>query len=130
MSEKRFEVLNHYGVPKSVYDSEKDDVLGIGEVVGLLNTLHQENLSLKEKRFNPSNFECKEEVWDLLEKQAIVIEDLEKHNEELRELNEETRFGLQQCKNKNKELYKKLDWICEQTGYDGAKFHYIGKGGE
>lgn len=49
MTNKRFEVLNHYGVPKSVYDSEKDDVLGIGEVVGLLNTLHKENEQLRQQ---------------------------------------------------------------------------------
>ena len=26
---------------------------------------------------------------------------------------------------KNKELQQKIDYLCEQTGYDGTKFHYI-----
>ena len=40
---------------------------------------------MSEKRFNPSDFDNKQEVWDLLEKQAIIIEDLENENEQLRQ---------------------------------------------
>lgn len=39
----------------------------------------------------------------------------------------ETQFNHKQCEKKVKELEQKLDWICEQTGFDGVKFHYINK---
>ena len=31
----------------------------------------------------------------------------------------------EQLRQQNKELQDKIDWLCEQTGYDGAKFRHI-----
>lgn len=47
MSEKRFEVVNYTGVPKSVYDSQTDDLYDLNKVVNLLNELNDENKKLK-----------------------------------------------------------------------------------
>ena len=53
---------------------------------------------------------------------ADMLNGLVDENEQLRqtiehEIGRQTRL--------NKELQQKLDWITEQTGYDGAKFRHI-----
>ena len=55
---------------------------------------------MNEKRFNPSIFDSKHEVWDLLEQQAIIIEDLEKENEQLRQALKDIEEEKEQLKSK------------------------------
>ena len=61
---------------------------------------------MSEKRFNPSTFDSKHEVWDLLEKQAIIIEDLEKENEQLRQTIKEMQQDEQLYANERVKLNK------------------------
>ena len=67
------------------------------------------------------------------------IKELEKENEQLRQTIDSMIKEATEISNRNvllheeigrqtrlnKELQQKLDWICEQTGYDGAKFKHI-----
>lgn len=54
--------------------------------------------------------ECKEEIWDLLEQQAIIIEDLEKENEKLRkELDNFKQVMFQDVRKGTVILYSKGD---------------------
>ena len=67
---------------------------------------------MNEKRFNPSIFDSKHEVWDLLEQQAIIIEDLEKENEQLKKEKENLIKIVTRLKEKLKDILE----LTEQTG--------------
>ena len=74
------------------------------EVVDLLNSLWGENEQLRQ-----SIDSMIEKATEISNRNVLLHE----------EIGRQTRL--------NKELQQKLDWICEQTGYDGAKFKHIEK---
>lgn len=51
MNEKRFTLLNHPLVEKSVYDALEDDVYDIRKCVALLNNLYDENEQLRKELY-------------------------------------------------------------------------------
>lgn len=49
MSDKQFHIINHYDVPKQIYDEKKDTVFGIEKASYLLNCFAEENNRLKKE---------------------------------------------------------------------------------
>lgn len=124
MSEKRFsETERNCYYTSLVFDNQTQEELGTTKVVVLLNELSKENEQLRQTISNLKQ-EPTNKDWDLLVQKCA---ELSKRNIELHEQLGETQFNNRQCEKKVKELEQKLDWICEQTGYDGVKFHYINK---
>ena len=97
------------------------------EVVELLNTLHQQNQELKfqleectnnklysRRKLEEENEQLRQSIDSMISKATEISNRNVLLHEEI---GRQTRL--------NKELQQKLDWICEQTGYDGAKFKHI-----
>ena len=127
------------------YLLDNDCILVSDNVEDLLNSLNSENRELRqvnndfEKLFSETISIA--DTSQLLEngnydiKRMFVkelVDSLMSENEQLRQTvqdyadhNGELEFEFKKCREKNKELQDKIDWLCEQTGYDGAKFHYI-----
>ena len=109
MSEKRFKFVKTLGftnlLKKDVFikDNEKDYYIRyIEEVVDLLNKLNDDNRELRQSIAHMIS-----KATEISNRNVLLHE----------EIGRQTRL--------NKELQDKIDWLCEQTGYDGAKFHHI-----
>ena len=109
LSEKRF-TLND----KGIFDNQTKEQFNliawdwiecdIEEIVEKLNELADENEQLRQSIEHMIS-----KATEISNRNVLLHE----------EIGRQTRL--------NKELQQKLDWICEQTGYDGAKFHHLEK---
>ena len=113
MSEKRFEM---------VITDKQGNFHYLDNVTGekITSTLTLEN---KLNELAEENEQLRQSIDSMIETSA----EISNRNVLLHEQLGETQFNHKQCEKKVKELEQKLDWICEQTGFDGVKFHYINK---
>ena len=129
MSEKRFVYgrtmpLNSVeDLLPCISDKETENVyVRMSDIVNLLNSLNDERMMYKttiDKRIVELNDE-NEQLRQSIEHMISKATEISNRNVLLHEeIGRQTRL--------NKELQQKLDWICEQTGYDGAKFHHLEK---
>ena len=105
MSEKRFKLVDRNGIYRILDLHKKGKHILTGEEnVDLLNALNDENEQLRQSIEHMIS-----KATEISNRNVLLHE----------EIGRQTRL--------NKELQQKLDWICEQTGYDGAKFHHLEK---
>ena len=85
--------------------------MSINPYLKLVNELNYEIERLKKE-----NRELRQSIENMISKATeISNRNVQLHEE----IGRQTR--------KNKELQGKVDWLCEQTGYDGVKFHHLEK---
>lgn len=84
---------------------------------GMYKYNDKELSEMTEKRFG--SFENKQEMYDLVEKQAIIIEDLEKENEQLRLELETHKHPLWSTREAEKKVNKLADSLADEVKKNG-----------